>query len=176
MVCYICTDALRNGFGKKKYIQSTGDSVHRRSVYTFWRRIVGPPVFFDSAKRQVCEVKPLRTNTPMHALTTLNDVTYVEAARGLAELVLESEKDDAARLSLAGRRVFGRSPTEIERAIWLRSLDRARKAFAADSASALEFLSHGNSKSKVSVPPATHAAWTALCLNLLNLDEALNRE
>ena len=72
-------------FGRKRYSQAKGRALHRRSLYTFWRRIVRPTMFFDSAKRQVCEVKPLRTNTPMHALITMNDVTYVEAARSLAE-------------------------------------------------------------------------------------------
>ena len=133
-------------------------------------------MFFDSARRQVCEVKPLRTNTPMHALTTLNDTTYVEAARALADSLLNTEKENAARLKMAGRRVLGRSPTTEELTIWQRSLDRSSKAFAAAPESAREFLSHGEFKSKVPVPPVTHAAWTALCLNLLNIDETLNRE
>src|SRR5262249_32473406 len=75
-------------FGTKRYQQDKGEALYRRSVYTFWRRIVGPTLFFDTAARQTCTVKQTRTNTPLHALTTLNDVTFVEAARVMAERVL----------------------------------------------------------------------------------------
>ena len=68
-------------FGGKRYVQDHGEALYRRSLYTFWRRIVGPTMFFDNAARQVCTVNVFRTNTPLHALLTLNDVTYVEAAR-----------------------------------------------------------------------------------------------
>src|SRR4030095_7443296 len=75
-------------FGGKKYKQDTGEALYRRSLYTFWRRIIAPTLFFDSASRQTCTVKQPRTNTPLQALTTLNDVTYVEAARVLAERIM----------------------------------------------------------------------------------------
>ena len=68
-------------FGQKRFTLARDNDLYRRSVYTFWRRIVGPTVFFDSAKRQFCEVKQQLTNTPLHALTTLNDITYIEASR-----------------------------------------------------------------------------------------------
>ena len=61
-------------FGKKSYKQDHGDALYRRSLYTFWRRIVGPTMFFDNTSRQTCYVRAIRTNTPLHALTTLNDV------------------------------------------------------------------------------------------------------
>lgn len=79
-------------FGNKKYDQGHGEDLYRRSLYTFWRRIVGPTVFFDAAKRQTCSVKEARTNTPLHALTTLNDITYVEAARAMAQRVLQDDE------------------------------------------------------------------------------------
>ena len=72
-------------FGNKRYQQDTGESLYRRSLYVFWRRIVGPTMFFDGANRQTCSVKTVITNTPLHALATLNDTTYVEAARALAQ-------------------------------------------------------------------------------------------
>src|SRR5438876_7092077 len=90
-------------FGKKSYKQDHGAALYRRSLYTFWRRIVGPTMFFDNASRQTCYVRAIRTNTPLHALTTLNDVQYVEAARALAQRVLLAQDDDAARLDLAFR-------------------------------------------------------------------------
>lgn len=163
-------------FGKKRYRQDAGDALRRRSLYLFWRRIVGPTTFFDVAKRQVCEVKPLRTNTPMHALTTLNDVTYVEAARAFAQKLLLEADDDATRLNLAGKHLLARKPSPEEARIWKRSLERARKAFAADPETAKRFLSHGDWKPNAGQDPVTHAAWAALCLNLFNLDETLNKE
>jgi len=163
-------------FGRKRYSQAKGRALHRRSLYTFWRRIVGPTMFFDSAKRQVCEVKPLRTNTPMHALITMNDVTYVEAARSLAETILTEEKRVDSRLALASARVLARELSEPEMAIWKRSLDRSTKEFAADPGAANDYLSHGDSKPAGQIEQVELAAWTALCLNMLNLDETLNKE
>ncbi len=167
-------------FGKKTYPESTGPDLHRRSLYTFWRRIVGPTEFFDTAKRQVCEVNQLRTNTPMHALTTLNSVTYVEAARILAGDLMKSSEDEAARFTLTGRRLLGRNPRAEEIAVWKRSLARAREAFAKEPEAAVKLLapgaSSGTAPNPAGVDAREHAAWTALCLNLLNLDEVLTRE
>ena len=163
-------------FGKKKYRQDGGDKLHRRSLYTFWRRIVGPSIFFDSAKRQVCEVKPVRTNTPLHALTTLNGTTYVEAARALAAQVLQSSRDPDERFRLATQRVLARDPTKAEVALLRRSLERAVAHFEADPEAAVRFLEQGQFMVAVPAAPVGLAAWTALCLNLLNLDEALNKE
>ncbi|MGE3308578.1 MAG: DUF1553 domain-containing protein, partial [Limisphaerales bacterium] len=75
-------------FGNKRYRQDQGTALYRRSLYVFWRRIVAPTMFFDVANRQTCSVRAPRTNVPLHALLTLNDDTYVEAARALAEHVL----------------------------------------------------------------------------------------
>ncbi len=163
-------------FGRKRYSQSKGRALHRRSLYTFWRRIVGPTMFFDSAKRQVCEVKPLRTNTPMHALITMNDVTYVEAARSLAEVILNEEEQVEARMDMASKRVLAREFSVHEMAIWKKSLERAKEAFGNDPVSANAYLSHGDSKPDGRIKPIELAAWTAVCLNLLNLDETLNKE
>ena len=163
-------------FGKKRFKQDTGDALHRRSLYTYWRRIIGPTLFFDVAKRQVCEVKPLRTNTPMHALTLLNDVTYVEAGRALGDLVLGEAQGEDARMRLAVRKVLGREPAPKELEVFKQSLKRALDSFEKDPGSATRFLSHGDSKSQSKVEPVTRAAWAALCLNLFNLDETLNKE
>ncbi|MDB6152688.1 MAG: hypothetical protein JWL90_1141, partial [Chthoniobacteraceae bacterium] len=82
-------------FGQIKFTQDHGEALYRRSLYIFWRRIVGPTLFFDVSSRQNCAVKTGRTNTPLHALVTLNDVTYVEASRALAERMLkEGGADD----------------------------------------------------------------------------------
>lgn len=163
-------------FGKKKYRQDSGAKLHRRSLYTFWRRIVGPTMFFDTAKRQVCEVNPLRTNTPMHALTVMNDVTFVEAARALAEKTLNAFSNDENRLSFAFKETLARPPLQKEMEVMTRSLERSLAAFAQNREAAEKFLSHGVTPVNRKLNPELLAAWTAICLNLLNLDETLTKE
>lgn len=163
-------------FGKKKYNQAKGDDLYRRSLYAFWRRIVGPTMFFDSSKRQICEVKIARTNTPMHALSTLNDVTYVEAARHLARGALQASSEDGERLQFIGQRLLARTPSEKEAAIWQRSLARARETFQQAPKDAEALLAVGDSTRDASLPAIDHAAYTTICLMLLNLDETLNKE
>jgi hypothetical protein len=164
-------------FGGKRYQQDHGDALHRRSVYTFWRRIIGPTPFFDTAPRQTCVVKPTRTNSPLHALTTLNDVTYVEAARTLAERVLTAIGPDAEpRLDLAFRLVLARPPSSEEKTVLLAALTRLRREFTADPSAAKKLLAVGESKQNEKLDVIEHAAWTALATALLNLDETLTRE
>ena len=163
-------------FGNKRYQQEHGDALYRRSVYTFWRRIVGPTMFFDAGTRQTCSVKQSRTNTPLHALTTLNDVTYVEAARAMAERVLSSPGDDAKRLAFAFRLLLAREPSAEERRVLLAGWERLRKQYAADPTAAKKLLAVGESKRNEKLDPLEHAALTGLCLTLLNLDEALSKE
>lgn len=163
-------------FGTKKYQQDHGEALYRRSLYTFWRRIIAPTMFFDNASRQTCTVKVFRTNTPLHALLTLNDVTYVEAARALAERSLLHAEADADRLAFACRRVLARRPTEREGAILLSGLNRGRAEFTAQPEAAKKLLSVGESPRDNRLDAIEHAAWTSLCLALLNLDEALTKE
>jgi hypothetical protein len=164
-------------FGTKRYQQDKGEALYRRSVYLFWRRIVGPTVFFDSAPRQVCVVKPTRTNTPLHALTTLNDVTYVEAARALAQRVLApAGLSTEERLDRAFRLVLARKPTAAEKQVLLASLARVRREFAADVPAAKQFLAVGASPRDANLDLVEHAAYAAVCSAILNLDEALTKE
>jgi hypothetical protein len=164
-------------FGNKRYQQDHGEALYRRSVYTFWRRIVGPTEFFDSPNRQVCVVKPSRTNTPLHAMTTLNDTTYVEAARALAQRVIRSAvPSDADRVDRAFRLVLARAPTDDERRVLLGALGRSRREFAADLDAAPRFLAVGESPRDVAIDPVEHAALAAVGSAILNLDEALTKE
>jgi hypothetical protein len=164
-------------FGKKKYVQDHGESLYRRSVYTFWRRIVGPTMFFDTASRQVCTVKQVRTNTPLHALVTLNETTYVEAARALAEDVLTGDaKSDAERIKQIFRRLLARRPSVAERKILLARLSTLREQFAADAKAAEQLLAVGESPRDESIAVAEHAAYTVLCSLALNLDETLTKQ
>jgi hypothetical protein len=162
-------------FGNKRYKQDHGEALYRRSLYVFWRRIIGPTMFFDTQSRSTCVVKPTRTNTPLHALATLNDPTYVEAARALAERALEA-KDDPSRLDRAFRLALARAPKDEERALLLSSLERLRNEYAARPDDAKKLLKVGESKRNESTDPVEHAAWASLALALLNLDETVTKE
>jgi hypothetical protein len=163
-------------FGNKRYAQDHGAALYRRSLYVFWRRIIGPTMFFDVASRQTCTVKTPRTNVPLHALLTLNDPAYVEAARALAERVLGGAPNDVGRLALAYQRVLGRTPKPEEVKIALRGLERHRRDYAADRNAAEKLLAVGEGVRDAKLDPVEHAAWTVVCSTLLNLDEALTKE
>jgi len=166
-------------FGKKKYTRDKGEKLYRRSLYTFWRRIVAPTMFFDTASRQTCTVKAQRTNTPLHALSTFNDITYAEAARVMAERVFrEAGKgaSDEARLNRALKIALAREASEAELRIWKRGLDRAREDFKRDQGAAMELLAVGESARDEFIDPIEQAALATVCLTILNSDEALNKE
>jgi hypothetical protein len=160
-------------FGKKTYVQDHGDALYRRTLYVFWRRIVGPTMLFDNSTRQVCAVKATRTNTPLHALVTLNDTTFVEAARVLAEKVLISPGDDSQHLQRAFHIVTNRDAKGEELAVLQKQLAKLRPQAAQDAA---RLLKVGEHKSDTHLNAVEHAAWTSLCLMLLNLDEVVTKE
>ena len=163
-------------FGKKTYVQDHGDALHRRSLYVFWRRIVRPTTFFDSGARQVCTLKVPVTNTPLHALVTLNDPAYVEAGRVMAQRVLSGAGDDSVRLARAFRLATARSPTAAEAGILSGRLSAVRAQFASDRGAAEKLAAAGEARRAPGLDPVEHAAWTALCSLLLNLDEVLSKE
>ncbi len=164
-------------FGNKKYEQARGAALYRRSLYTFWRRIIAPTMFFDAASRQTCSVKISRTNTPLQALLTLNDVQYVEAARQLATLALQQESlSDGDRLDHVFARLLTRPAGTDEQQILLAGLARSRDVFARDQAAAEDLLAVGESPRDESIDVVEHASWTTLCLALFNLDEAVTKE
>ncbi|MEY2881041.1 MAG: hypothetical protein RLZZ15_3421 [Verrucomicrobiota bacterium] len=164
-------------FGKKTYAQDHGDALYRRSLYVFWRRIVGPTTLFDAGARQVCTVKMARTNTPLHALVTLNDPAFVEAARVMAQRVFaEAPPNDAARIAHAFRLATSRRPTGAEGKILSARLKTLRATYAADEKAATELAAAGEAPRVETLTPADHAPWTALCLLILNLDETLSKE
>jgi hypothetical protein len=161
-------------FGTIVYEPDHGDALHRRSLYTFWRRIIGPPIFFDNADRRTCSVRTAITNTPMHALTTLNDPTFVEAARAMAERVLTAE-EHADDIAVAFRIATGRQLDADERAILDARLDALRAHYLDSTDDARDLLAIGESPRDESLDVTEHAAWTGLCLMLLNLDESLTK-
>ncbi|HEX3655480.1 MAG TPA: PSD1 and planctomycete cytochrome C domain-containing protein [Pirellulales bacterium] len=164
-------------FGKITYQQDQGDALYRRSLYIFWRRIVGPTMFFDVASRQACTVKTARTNTPLHALVTLNDITYAEAARALAQRVLQTVgSTPQARIEMAFRSCTGRRPTERELGLMTKSLKRFDDLYRHDRAAAERLISIGESPRDKKLNASEHAAYAALCSLILNLDETLSKQ
>jgi len=165
-------------FGQIRYSRDKGEALYRRSLYTFWRRIVGPTMFFDVSNRQGCTVKVGRTNTPLHALVTMNDITYVEAARALAQRTLQSAtaKDDAARVAEMFRRCTARLPAAEERELLLKRLAALRTVYGQDDGAAKKLIATGESKPAAGLNASELAAWTGLGLLVLNLDETLSKE
>ncbi len=161
-------------FGKNRYFQGHGEDLYRRSLYTFWRRSSAPAEFFDVTARQVCSVKPMRTSTPLHALVTLNDTTYVEAARVWAENLFAIPGDES-RLSRAFFAAVARLPERNEIAQLQRTLGLARKRFSTQPAEAAKLVRTGEAPAAKSLDPVEHAAWSTVCLLLLNLDETLTK-
>ena len=161
-------------FGKNRYFQGHGEELYRRSLYTFWRRSAAPANFFDVPARQVCAVKPQRTNTPLQALTTLNDTTYVEAARVWAEH-LAALPDDTAKLRQLLHTATARDPEPREIASLQTTLAKARAHFSVKAEDAGKLIATGEAPRAANLDAAEHAAWTTVCLLVLNLDETLTR-
>jgi mono/diheme cytochrome c family protein len=163
--------------GKIKYEQDKGASLYRRSIYTFWRRSVGPSMFFDTSTRQFCTVRPQRTNTPLQALTMLNDTTFVEAARVFAERILkESSPEPEARLRMGFRLATARTPKPEELDILLSRLGRAQAHFQANEDKAKELLAVGDRPAESSISPAELAAYAVVMNVIMNLDEVVTKE
>lgn len=163
-------------FGKKRYERDSGEGLYRRSLYTFWRRIVGPTMFFDSGGRSVCRVKAVRTNSPLHALTTLNDVQFVEAARVLAERVIGAEETAEGRIGLAFRSVLSRHPRVEELEVLGAALAKHEAYFGGAEEEAKALAGAGERAVVEGLDAAGCAAMTLVCSTIMNLDEALTRE
>jgi hypothetical protein len=162
-----------------QYQRSAGIEIFRRSLYGYWKRTVSNPTMsvFDAPAREVCSVRRGRTNTPLQALTLLNDVTYVESARGLA-ILISSAADDGPeeRLRQMFRRVTGRFPSDAELQILMKGLDWHRARFREQPEAARELLANGDSAIESPIDSAELAAYAAVASTILNLDECVTRE
>lgn len=161
--------------GQIKYKQGHGEDLYRRSLYIFWRRSVGPTVLFDNPARQACTVRPSLTNTPLHALTTLNDVTFVEAARVFAQRVMNEAKSSDERIQLAFRLATARRASDEELEKLNAALEEFRREFQDDPEAAALLLSAGESPRDEKLDVREHAAYTCLMNAILNLDEVLTK-
>jgi hypothetical protein len=162
------------------YVQSHGADLYRRTMYTFWKRTCPPPTLatFDAPDRETCTVRRARTNTPLQALVLMNDPTYVEASRKLAERVLKDPhagSTNANRITFAFRQVLGRTPRPQEIAVLDAVLKKQQVKFAQDKVAAENLLKVGESPRDPKLDPAELASWATMCGVILNLDEAVTR-
>jgi hypothetical protein len=159
------------------FVQSHGKDLYRRTMYTFWKRASPPPTLltFDAPDRETCVVRRARTNTPLQALVLMNDPTYVEAARKLAERLMNEADSTERRITLAFRLSTARRPNERELAVLAKVFAAQHAAFSKDAEAARKLLSVGESARNDRLPAAELAAWTMVANVILNLDEAVTK-
>lgn len=172
-------DKLWDLMSNMKYKQSEGDDLYRRSLYTIWKRTVPPPsmALMDAADRESCKITVTRTNTPLQALTFLNEKLYVEAARNLGQrILLEGGSSDADQIDFGFKKVLARFPNERERRLLETAYQEYKDAFENDLGGAEQLIAIGESKPDSSLDPRELAAATTLANTLLNLDETVTKE
>ncbi len=160
------------------FVQSHGPDLYRRSMYTFWKRTCPPPQMqtFDAPDRETCTVSRERTNTPLQALVLLNDPTYVESARILAERMMTAGgATPAERIRFAFRLATARPPTERETTVLTELFQKQKTRYAASPTDALKLLGNGEAKRNPTLDPAELAAWTNVASTILNLDETVTK-
>ncbi len=167
------------GSSASTYVQDSGASLYRRSLYTYWKRSVPNPAMlaFDSPFRETCTVRRARTSTPLQALNLMNDPTYVEAARWLANrMIREGGNTLEERLRHGFRWITSRDPSPFELDVLVTGWNRAARSFRSDPTAAAALLSVGDSKTDLARDTAEFAAFTSTASTLLNLDEVITRE
>ena len=160
------------------YKHDQGEGLYRRTMYTVWKRTAAPPsmLLFDAPNREVCTVKRSRTNTPLQALSLLNEITYVEAARKLAERMLTDSGTPTERLSRGFQLATSRRPSANELKVLNAGLTEDLARLRQDHASAAKLIAFGDSKAPANLDPVELAAYTLTANVLLNLDEVITRE
>ena len=166
-------------FTAQVYRQGSGADLYRRSMYTFWKRTIPPPslAVFDAPDREKCIARRSRTNTPLQALVLMNDPTYVEASRALAETMLHEGGGTAqGRVRSGYARTVGRPPSEIETRLLSQLAREQADKFRIAPAQAQDLLQVGESPADASLDPSELAAWTVVASSILNLDETISKE
>jgi hypothetical protein len=165
--------------GGDDYKQEKGENLYRRSLYTFWKRAVAPPemMTFDSPGRETCVVRETRTNTPLQALTLMNDVTYLEAARVLAQrMMVEGGATPAARIAYAFKLATARSLDPRKSDVLLGSFQHYLDGFETNPEAARKLVSEGDSPRNEKLNVSELAAYTTVASLILNMDETVTKE
>jgi hypothetical protein len=160
------------------YVQDHGNDLYRRTMYTFWKRTSPPPTLltFDAPDRETCTVRRPRTNTPLQALVLMNDPTYVEASRKLAERMMsEAGEEPEARIAYAFKLATARLPNAREASVLKEIYQRQLAAYRQNPAGAEKLLKVGESPVNQKLDPQELAAWTIVASAILNLDETITK-
>ena len=161
------------------YQRDQGANLFRRSLYTYWRRTIPPPTMmnFNAAAREVCVVRTETTNTPLQALTLMNNKVFIEAARWMAQRMLAQAGNDPKQAIRRGYRLaVGRMPTSDEMSIMWQTHANFLAQYKENPTEAEKLLATGTTKRDQTIPPAQHAAMTMIATILLNLDETISNE
>jgi len=165
-------------FPQRKYKADTDSRQWRRGLYVHWQRMFLHPqlLAFDAPAREECTAARMKSNTPKAALVLLNDPTFIEAARKLAELAVTSGGgSDEDRIAFLWKRTLSRPPTTEELSLVKGLLDRRRNEYKADPKAAGELLAVGIAPRDKTIDPIELATWTTAARAVLNLHEAIAR-
>ena len=165
--------------GGKDYVQDQGDKLYRRSMYTFWKRAVPPPSMlnFDSAGREACTVRETRTNTPLQALNLMNDVTFVEASRKMAErMMIEGGSTPAERVAYGYRLATAREPDAARSEVLVNAYQHHLDNYETNRKAALGLVTQGESKRNEELDLPELASYTTVASLILNLDETITKQ
>lgn len=163
----------------RNYQHDKGSGLYRRSLYTIWKRTAAPPnmLLFDVPSRETCRVSRARTDTPLQALTLMNDETYIEAARVLAQKMIEEGGPTVeGRLTIGFQRVLGRKPNPSELKLMAENVKKRIEKFRKDPEGAKKLISTGDAPLNPKLDPIVVAAYTISASTMLNLDEAITKE
>ncbi len=165
------------GSNTRFYKPDVGDGLYRRSVYTFWKRSAPPAAMeiFNAPTREQCTMRRERTDTPLQALVTMNDIQFVEAARELAGRAMQQTPNFDEELDMITLRLMTRPLALREKAIAKKSYDKFRTYYSSHEDDAKKFLAQGERKADPALRQADYAALTMLASQLMNLDEVLNK-
>ena len=155
------------------YKRDHDKSIYRRSMYLFWKRTSPPPVMttFDAPLRDTCTVRRSSTNTPLQALTVMNEPAFLEASRAMAYRILRAKGTDGEHLRRACDWALGRPMKASDVSVLEAALNRYRKLYAANPAAAKKLLTIGDWPQNPEVPASEEAAWMLVCSTLMNTDE-----
>lgn len=163
----------------KTYVRDKGADLYRRSIYTFWKRSILYPshAIFDAPNREVCTARRPVTNTPLQAYVLLNDETFVEAARVLAQGVsAEHLEHFSKQLHRAFHRALARPPSAAEAATMENLYHQMLVVYRRQPEAAARLLAVGDSPPLAGADPASLAAWTCVANAILNFDETITKE
>ena len=168
-----------SGTGPSTYVQGKGDELYRRSLYTYWKRSVPNPAMlvFDMPFRETCTVRRARTTTPLQALNLLNDPTYIEAARFLAQRMMrDGGTTPKSRIRHGFHLATGREPRPNELSVLVTGWRRMEASFRSNRSDAESLLIVGEMKADPALDPVELAAYSTVASTLLNLDETITKE